>query len=200
VNPFVHVSVAAKQLRARIISAILSHQVRARNPTMNCHPSVVWNYPLKQLDALTIGRNVTVMAFCEMLVFPTSKYSAVRGALVIGDGSIIATGVNIRAAGGVIRIGAGSGIGQHSVLVATNHRAIRGVPFFQTPWDDRRTGVTVGDNVWVGANCVLVAGVTIGDNSLIAAGSVVTKDVPPNEIWGGIPARFIKAIPEADEL
>jgi len=53
----------------------------------------------------------------------------------------------------------------------------------------------VGANVWVGANCVLLPGVTIGDNALIAAGSVVTRDVPPNEIWGGVPARKLKDVP-----
>jgi maltose O-acetyltransferase len=53
----------------------------------------------------------------------------------------------------------------------------------------------VGANVWVGANCVLLPGVTIGDNSLIAAGSVVSHDVPPNEIWGGVPAKKLKDVP-----
>jgi maltose O-acetyltransferase len=59
--------------------------------------------------------------------------------------------------------------------------------------------VTVGNNVWVGANCVLLPGITIGDNSLIAAGSVVSRDVPPNEIWGGVPARKLKDVPAPEQ-
>ncbi len=50
--------------------------------------------------------------------------------------------------------------------------------------------VIIGDNVFLGANVVICQPVTIGNNSLIAAGAVVTKDIPSNEIWGGVPARF----------
>lgn len=50
----------------------------------------------------------------------------------------------------------------------------------------------IGNHVWLGANAVILQGVKIGNNSVIGAGAIVTKDVPNNEIWGGIPARFIK--------
>lgn len=52
--------------------------------------------------------------------------------------------------------------------------------------------VIVGNDVWIGANSIILDNVTIGDGAIIAAGSVVTKDVPPYEIVGGIPARSIK--------
>jgi maltose O-acetyltransferase len=52
--------------------------------------------------------------------------------------------------------------------------------------------VIIGNNVWIAMNCCILPGVTIGDNSIIGAGSVVTKDVPANQIWVGNPARFIK--------
>jgi acetyltransferase-like isoleucine patch superfamily enzyme len=52
--------------------------------------------------------------------------------------------------------------------------------------------VEVKDNVFIGAHSIILKGVTIGENSIIAAGSVVTKDVPPNQIWGGNPAHYIK--------
>ena len=64
----------------------------------------------------------------------------------------------------------------------------------------QRTGVTVGANVGVGANSVLLPGITIGDNSLVAAGSVVSRDVPANEIWGGVPARKLKDVPTAEQV
>lgn len=52
----------------------------------------------------------------------------------------------------------------------------------------------IGRNVWIGANVTILSGVTVGENAIVAAGSVVTKDVAPNTIAGGIPAKFIKQI------
>lgn len=54
--------------------------------------------------------------------------------------------------------------------------------------------VTIGNNVWIGGNVTILPGITIGDNVVIGAGSVVTKDVAPNTVVGGVPARFIKYI------
>ena len=51
--------------------------------------------------------------------------------------------------------------------------------------------VSIGDYVWIGAHVVICGGVTIGNNSIIGANSVVTKDIPPNTIYGGVPARLI---------
>lgn len=50
----------------------------------------------------------------------------------------------------------------------------------------------IGRDVWVGANVIISAGVTLNDGCIVAAGSVVTKSVPPFEIVGGVPAKFIK--------
>ena len=57
--------------------------------------------------------------------------------------------------------------------------------------------ITIGDNVWIGGNSVILPGITIGDGAVIAAGSIVTKDVPPNTIYGGNPAKFIKNIDQS---
>jgi len=54
--------------------------------------------------------------------------------------------------------------------------------------------VTIGDNVFIGMNSIILKGVNIGNNVRIAAGSVVTKSIPANQIWGGNPAAFIKNI------
>lgn len=54
--------------------------------------------------------------------------------------------------------------------------------------------VTIGDNVWIGAQVCILPGVTIGDNTVIGAGSVVTKDIPSNVVAVGNPCRVIKSI------
>jgi len=54
--------------------------------------------------------------------------------------------------------------------------------------------VTIKKGSWLGANVILLPGVTIGENSVIAAGSVVTKDIPPRVVAGGVPAKVLKQI------
>ena len=52
--------------------------------------------------------------------------------------------------------------------------------------------ITVGNDVFLGTNCIISKSIKIGDNAIIGAGSIVTKDIPANEIWAGNPAKFIK--------
>lgn len=58
----------------------------------------------------------------------------------------------------------------------------------------RTAPIHIKKNVFIGAFCIILKGVIIGENSVIAAGSVVVNNIPPNEIWGGNPARFIKKV------
>lgn len=55
----------------------------------------------------------------------------------------------------------------------------------------REAPIVIGSNVWIGANVVVLRGVTIHSGAVIGAGSVVTKSVPSNEVWAGVPARKI---------
>jgi maltose O-acetyltransferase len=57
----------------------------------------------------------------------------------------------------------------------------------------RFAATRIGDDVWIGANAIILSGVTVGDHSVIAAGAVVTADVPPWSIVGGNPARLIRS-------
>lgn len=59
--------------------------------------------------------------------------------------------------------------------------------------------ITIGNNVWIGANSTILAGVVIGDNTVIGAGSVVTKSIPSNVVAVGVPCRVMRDIGEADK-
>ena len=54
--------------------------------------------------------------------------------------------------------------------------------------------IVIEKNVWIAAGAIVIGGVTVGENSVVAAGSVVTKDIPPNTLAGGNPARIIRSI------
>ena len=56
--------------------------------------------------------------------------------------------------------------------------------------------IAIGRNVWIGAGATIIGGVSVGENSVVAAGSVITKDIPPNTLVGGNPARVIRSIAE----
>jgi acetyltransferase-like isoleucine patch superfamily enzyme len=59
--------------------------------------------------------------------------------------------------------------------------------------------ITIGDNIWIGANTVINPGIIIGDNCVIGSGSVITKDIPANSIAAGNPCRVIREITDEDK-
>ncbi|WP_308660148.1 sugar O-acetyltransferase [uncultured Alistipes sp.] len=90
---------------------------------------------------------------------------------------------------GGVTIGDGCQIGHNVVFATLNHGL--------SPEDRQNTypaPIVLGRNVWVGSNATILQGVTIGDNAVIAAGAVVTKDVEPATIVGGVPAKVIRRI------
>jgi maltose O-acetyltransferase len=86
------------------------------------------------------------------------------------------------------------------IITLGNHvRVGPSCAFFAAGHDSRDIGlsatngaITIGDHVWIGGNSTILQGVTIGEGAIVAAGSVVTKDVEPYTIVGGVPAKFIK--------
>ncbi|ETY74336.1 DapH/DapD/GlmU-related protein [Lactiplantibacillus fabifermentans] len=84
-------------------------------------------------------------------------------------------------------------IGPNVQLLSVNH------PLDKTPALRHRfygQRVVIQRNAWLGAGVTILPGVTVGENAVVAAGAVVTHDVAPNTIVGGVPAKFIKAIPD----
>lgn len=68
------------------------------------------------------------------------------------------------------------------------------ISHFYNPSEDKYYygRIVIGSKVFIGMNTLLVNSVKIGDRAVIAAGSVIVKDIPQNEVWGGNPAKFIK--------
>jgi len=90
-----------------------------------------------------------------------------------------------------ITIGADCQIGPNVQLLTPTH------PIEPQPRRDKLEAakpITLGDNVWLGGGVIVCPGVTIGDNSIIGAGAVVTRDVPPNVIAAGNPARVLREL------
>lgn len=110
--------------------------------------------------------------------------------LVVGDDVNFALDVLVGSAGGV-SIGDRTLIGYRTQIHSSNHRIPSGhEPVFGS--GRNFAAVSIGTEVWIGANSVILPGVTVGDGAVIAAGSVVTKSVEPYTVVAGNPARKIR--------
>ncbi|MCA9034572.1 MAG: acyltransferase [Planctomycetaceae bacterium] len=139
-------------------------------------------------ELLQMGSNVTVS---EGTVLAFGDDQNGYGKLNIANNTWLGQYNNIRMGGGDIAIGAGCLISQFCTLVASGHGTDRNLPIQnQAPPQDRR-GIRLGDDVWLGAGVTITPGVEIETGAIIGAGSVVTKNVPEYEIWGGVPAKKI---------
>ena len=88
-----------------------------------------------------------------------------------------------------IEVGADCMIGPHCYISDGDHGMAPGVPVGKQLMKTRP--VIIGEGVWLGAGVIVLKGVTIGRNAVVGAGAVVTKDVAPNAIVAGIPARML---------
>lgn len=112
--------------------------------------------------------------------------------LIIGDNTYIGENNNIRVAGGLIQIGKDCMISQNITMVSSNHETTPGTPMREQGWSTHNNHIIIGNDVWIGANSVILPGVKISDGAVIAAGSIVTKDVEENTIVAGNPASFLR--------
>ena len=129
----------------------------------------------------------------------------------LGDYSVIESFACINNAVGDVMIGDHTRIGLHNTIIGpveigSHVNLAQGITVtaLNHNFDDTQkrideqgvstNPVTIEDDVWVGANAVILPGVTIGNHCVVAAGAVVTKDVPPHSLVAGVPAKVIKNI------
>ena len=154
------------------------------------------------------GRNIHIeyMAELNRVRFSRNnkvyKYSRLRD-VTLGKFSYVSRGTQVYAA----TVGSFSCIGPETIIGPGEHPvkgyvsshpvfysslAQAGITFTDQDFVEEIPHTVIGNNVWIGARCVIRAGVHIGDGAIIAAGAVVTKDVEPYTICGGVPAKIIR--------
>lgn len=159
-----------------------TRQLRAEEPLI---------HPTSRAKNCTFGRYVEIGDHCVLEETAVGDYTYCFGCndviyTALGRFNSIATGVRINPV-------------QHPAKfrAAAHHFTYRCSHYGLGPDDDgliawrRQNRVTTGNDVWLGHNAVIMGGVTIGDGAVVGAGAVVTHDVAPYEIVGGVPARHI---------
>ena len=89
-------------------------------------------------------------------------------------------------------------VSTHPIFFSTLGQAQ--ITFADVDYFDEFENITIGNDVWLGANVIVVDGVNISDGAIISAGSVVTKNIPPYAIVGGVPAKIIRYRFKKDEI
>ena len=150
------------------------------------------------------GKHSVIHRSTRMDTPPYRKFS-------LGDYSVVESFACINNAVGDVMIGDHTRIGLHNTIIGpveigTHVNLAQGITvtalnhnFGDTEKRIDEQGVstnpvTIEDDVWIGANAVILPGVTIGNHCVVAAGAVVTKDVPPHSLVAGVPAKVIKQI------
>lgn len=140
----------------------------------------------KSKYGITFGNNVTLNRNCYLYCSGERK----------GEGIHIGNNVTIGNNGiiygcALVKIGDNCAIGPNVVIIPENHNfGDINIPIRQQGCTRER--IVIENDVWIGSNCVILAGLTIHHGSVIAAGAVVTKDIPPYAVVGGVPAKIIK--------
>jgi acetyltransferase-like isoleucine patch superfamily enzyme len=137
-----------------------------------------------QIDPnIRFGRHATV--------HPYARVTISGGSLKMGEWANIQTFSIVAVGSSKVTIGNHVRVGPNTNLIGVNHVFHdRETPIHRQPMED--PGLEIGDDVWIGANCVVLPGVKIGRGAVVGAGTVVTKDVPEFAVLVGNPGRVIR--------
>jgi acetyltransferase-like isoleucine patch superfamily enzyme len=174
----------ARNMSRRLRALLVTRYLNRRGVIAEGAPSFNGPWPtIENEGAVLMGRGCTFNAFR----LPAHIVVREQASLEIGAGSYLNDGVNICATQS-IRIGRDARIGDMTYIYDTHFHEV-------TPHSGRgQAPVVIGANVWIGANCTVLAGASIGDHSVIGAGSVVTGSIPERSLAVGCPARVIRSL------
>lgn len=159
-----------------LTSFIVQLNLNKTGKNVRIHSGITYRYP----GNIDIGNNVSVARRVKLV--SENK----DGKLKIDDNVTLTFDVKIDFSGGV-QIGKNSLISKNTIIETHSHGLD---PHSEPVYKE----LVIGENVWIGMNSIILSDTgKIGSNSIVAAGSIVTKEVPPNCIVGGIPAKFIKS-------
>lgn len=132
-----------------------------------------------------------------VFIFPPFRCTAPEG-ISIGNQVVISNNCVIGGQGG-LTVGNYVMIGHNSTIITANHgTSLPDIPMIRQPLDT--APIIIQDDVWLGANVVILPGVTIGQGAVVGAGSIVTKDVEPYAIVVGNPAKPIRKRFDEDKI
>jgi acetyltransferase-like isoleucine patch superfamily enzyme len=160
---------------------------------------VVRNLPWIEItDGASIRIENNVLLNSRNQGYHINMHSSVK-LRAIGQSAVISIGENSRIHGACILATQRVKIGKNCLIAANTQIFDNSGHDLSFPDVENRINtigdskpIVIGDNVWIGANCIILPGVSIGNGSVIAAGSVVVKDVPQNVVVGGNPAKLIR--------
>jgi acetyltransferase-like isoleucine patch superfamily enzyme len=179
ISPVIRAARPAIELVERFIAYVL---LCSRIPTRVDPSVVVLQAPQVHGTArITLGRNLRLYTD---LYFETQE----SGTIEIGDDVVISRGAQI-VAFNRITIGAGTMIGEYTSIRDADHLRDSDGLIRETGSDS--SPISIGERVWVGRGVMILPGVHIGDRATIGANAVVTRDVPPDVVAVGIPARVV---------
>lgn len=141
------------------------------------------------LDAKSYGNGHIVIGI-NSEIHDYSRLMCYGGEISIGENCTVNPFCVLYGHGG-LKIGNNTHIATHCVIIPANHKFDQADKLISAQGETRE-GITIGDDVWIGANCVILDGVSIGNGSVIGAGSVVTRNIPSMSVTAGVPAQVIR--------
>jgi len=139
-------------------------------------------YPHVGLNEVSLGDFTYIAAYTNISKTKIGKFCSIGPDVKIGVGKHPAS----------------SFVSTHPVFFSTLKQAQ--ITFADKSYFNEFENIVIGNDVWVGANVIIMDGVTVSDGAIVAAGSAVTKDIPPYAIVGGVPAKIIKYRFEQGEI
>lgn len=147
--------------------------------------------PLADIEDSVRGTRIEIREGVVIDAFVKIKPAGGSGDVIVGEDSVINSGCVIYTGNGV-RIGKGVAVAANCTFAPVNHEfSRRDLPIREQGFRPSKGGIEIGNDAWIGANCVLLDGAVVGEGCVIAAGSVVRGVLEAFKIYGGSPLKVL---------